>query len=329
MRFSVVIGAYNAETTIEACLASILSAETPPEGFEVIVVDDGSKDKTAELVKADTFAKKGVHLISKENAGKASALNAGLKAAKGDLILVTDADSTVAKDWFIRMGDALSEADMVQGPCYGISVKNIWERIQYAHSLVRLKYSSPKHFFSGANNGFRKTAALDVGGFNEGTLNVTADFISKLRAKGYKVTYSPDMVVYTRYTDSFRGFMEQKLRWREFDLINHTASKDLIIKNVLGFLFSALLLVSFAIAIIGSKQLLLFSPLLAVAVDLLLYRVGIVGMLFSKDRGWLSYFILHSLIIAYTVRLMLVPYLIYRVIRPRKRPTFMSIYHKG
>lgn len=91
MKLSVIIPAYNEEKTIENVLASLL--KEVPELFEIIVVDDGSKDRTSEVVTRFCEQHQKVHLIKQAiNQGKTAALQSGFLASKGDIVLVQDAD---------------------------------------------------------------------------------------------------------------------------------------------------------------------------------------------------------------------------------------------
>jgi glycosyltransferase involved in cell wall biosynthesis len=329
MKFSVVVAAYNEEDNIGVCLDSILETDYPRKDYEVIVVDDGSTDKTPKI--AGKYGKKhgNIRLISKENAGKASALNTGLKHARGEYILVTDSDACVPKDWFSRMGESLLDSDMVQGSCVVGNIDGFWGKIQRANSLIKFKYSKPIGVYPmGANNGFRKMAALDVGGFNEKTADVTSNFIWKLKNRDYTVSYNPDIVVYVKYPNNMLGFIEQRLRWREYYF---PKQKDIpsiiyILQHLYVYGIPVLLNCTLLLWLLtGNPQLLLIFPL-AIAVDIILYSKAITKIFLTPERKWIPYFLLYYTILTITVRLMLPTYIIYRIFNPRKKPTFKTIY---
>lgn len=92
-RFSIIIPVYNAATTVERCLSS-LAAQTYSD-YEVICVDDGSKDNTYEVLRRAASSDSRIHIIHKENGGVGSARNAGLDVATGEIILSIDADDTI------------------------------------------------------------------------------------------------------------------------------------------------------------------------------------------------------------------------------------------
>jgi len=174
---AVVIAAYNEEMSLERCLDSVLQCTPPDAGFEVIVVDDGSSDRTAEIGRAIAQHDPRVRILSQANRGKGAAQNAGVRASTAPRILVTDADSMVPQDWIFKMSRNLDEADLVQGGCYPSSMDSALLRIQHAYCAARFgirnRWTTPS---VGANNGFRRRAWEQVGGFSEATKSPTADF---------------------------------------------------------------------------------------------------------------------------------------------------------
>lgn len=98
MRFSVVIPVYNAENTIRRCLNSLLDQNY--EDYEIVLVNDGSKDRSGELCQEYAARFSNVKYIAKENGGVSSARNAGLDAAEGEYILFVDSDDYVLDKYF-------------------------------------------------------------------------------------------------------------------------------------------------------------------------------------------------------------------------------------
>ncbi len=115
-KISVIIPAYNIESLLEKCVESVVHQDYPKELLEIIVVDDGSTDKTPFI--ADTLADKyeNVTVLHKENGGSSSARNLGLKHATGEFVGFVDSDDFVDKRMYSRLVSAANEfdADMVQ-----------------------------------------------------------------------------------------------------------------------------------------------------------------------------------------------------------------------
>lgn len=96
MKLSIVIPLYNKEKYIERCLKSLLNQDLPESDYEIVVVDDGSKDKGGELVEKMAETHRGIQFFRQKNAGPSAARNKGLAAADGDYIYFLDADDFLA-----------------------------------------------------------------------------------------------------------------------------------------------------------------------------------------------------------------------------------------
>ena len=135
---SILIAAYNEEDCIYHTLKSIWD-QIYQSPYEIIVIDDGSKDKTSLMV--DTFVKNfGINNLTliraEKNIGKANALNLGLEKCKYDLVITIDADSTLHKSSLINLLSVMVESDEMYGAVAGtILCKNpnesLWTNLQY------------------------------------------------------------------------------------------------------------------------------------------------------------------------------------------------------
>jgi glycosyltransferase involved in cell wall biosynthesis len=122
MRISAIIPAYNAERFIGAALDSV--ATQRPSPCEIIVVDDGSHDRTGEIVGAKSIP--GLRLIRQDNAGPSAARNAALALARGDWIAFLDADDLWAADKLAlqtRLAAAREEVDIWLGATEGVAIE--------------------------------------------------------------------------------------------------------------------------------------------------------------------------------------------------------------
>jgi glycosyltransferase involved in cell wall biosynthesis len=108
MNISVIIPAFNEEKIIEKCLKSVINQTEKP--FEIIVVDNNSTDKTAEIAK-----KFGARIVEEKIQGRRPARDAGFNAAKGDIIARTDADTIVPNDWIQKIHAAFENDDELLG----------------------------------------------------------------------------------------------------------------------------------------------------------------------------------------------------------------------
>ena len=91
---SVIVPALNAEAYIKDCLISLLQMDYPPQWREILVVDNGSTDRTAEIIKSLP-----VSYLLETQRGVSSVRNGGIKASRGDILAFTDADCVVSRGW--------------------------------------------------------------------------------------------------------------------------------------------------------------------------------------------------------------------------------------
>lgn len=217
MDISVVIPAYNSEKTIEETLNAVLDQDFDGP-YEVIVVDDGSSDKTVEIAK-----EKSVNLITQEKSGPAKARNNGWKTSKGSTIVFTDSDCVPVKQWLKTITKPFSDPT-VGGVGGEYQTKNpekiiarfIGEEIAYRHSKMG-RYINAVGTYSTA---FRKAALEEVGGFDESFKMASGedtDISFKIIKAGYKLVYEPEAIVMHPHRSDFFGYMREQFfraAWR-------------------------------------------------------------------------------------------------------------------
>lgn len=141
IKYSVIIPVYNAEKTIERCLNSLLIQQR--EDVEIIVIDDGSKDRSREIIQLYAEKHTGIILISQDNSGVSTTRNRGIEKARGIYILFVDSDDFVSKDYFSildRVGDQ-SDADLIMFSQNTIGGKTVdeaelYRRLENSDALV-------------------------------------------------------------------------------------------------------------------------------------------------------------------------------------------------
>jgi len=214
---SVVIPAYNAEKTISLCLDALMAQTQPPD--EIIVVDDGSSDATARIVQG--YA---VTLIQQSNQGPASARNAGILSAKGDIVLFTDSDCAPDSHWVERMTQPFSnpEIDSVKGTYRTHQTRPAARLVQceFEERYQRLEKYKYIDFVDAHAAAFRKKAVLEVGGFDPAfpqANNEDVDLSYRLAAAGKRMVFIPDAFVYHQHPDQFIKYFRLKISrgyWR-------------------------------------------------------------------------------------------------------------------
>ena len=217
---SVIIPAYNEERVIVASVARVLASDYP--GLQVIVADDGSKDRTSELVRA-AFAGDGrVTLLTLRNGGKAAALNRALTEARGEIIIALDADTQFETTTIRRLARWFADPEIgaVAGDARVGNRRNLvtrWQAVEYitAQNLERraLAGFDAMTVVSGAVGAWRRAALDAVGGYPENTLAEDQDLTIAIQRAGWRVTYDPEAVAWTEAPESFRGLARQRYRW--------------------------------------------------------------------------------------------------------------------
>jgi GT2 family glycosyltransferase len=209
-KVSVVVASYNGGATLDECLSALEALHYPD--FEIIVVNDGSTDRTPEIADAHR-----VRVISVPNGGLSRARNLGIEAAEGDIVAFIDSDAYPDPDWLYYAVCALEEksASAVGGPniapagagfvseCVDCSPGN--------PTHVLLDDDSAEHI-PGCNMVFRKEALQRIGMFDP-THRAAGDDVDvcwKLLVRGETIAFSPSAVVYHHRRSTVRGYLRQQ-----------------------------------------------------------------------------------------------------------------------
>lgn len=217
---SVLIPAYNEEMVIAASIRRVL-ASTDVE-VEVIVIDDGSKDATSEVVRTGFADEPRVRLLTLANGGKARALNRGLELARGEIIIALDADTqfepeTIARlaRWFVDPAIGAIAGNAKVGNRVNLVTR--WQAIEYvtAQNLERraLAQFDAIMVVPGAIGAWRKAALDDVGGYPTDTLAEDQDLTIAIQRRGWQVGYDTDAIAWTEAPESFGALVKQRFRW--------------------------------------------------------------------------------------------------------------------
>jgi cellulose synthase/poly-beta-1,6-N-acetylglucosamine synthase-like glycosyltransferase/peptidoglycan/xylan/chitin deacetylase (PgdA/CDA1 family) len=215
---SMIVPAYNEQAGIEACVRSLLAADYPL--FEVIVVDDGSTDNTATVV--DTFKVLGVRVIRQVNAGKPAALNAGIAAARHDILVLVDGDTVFEAATLRRLVEPFTDSTVgaVSGNAKVGNRRGLigrWQHIEYVigFNLDRRMFDVLRCMptVPGAIGAFRRTALDAVGGVSDDTLAEDTDLTMALCRAGWRVIYAPQALAWTEAPTNLDQLWKQRYRW--------------------------------------------------------------------------------------------------------------------
>jgi cellulose synthase/poly-beta-1,6-N-acetylglucosamine synthase-like glycosyltransferase len=217
---SVLIPCFNEEKVIEASVRRVLASNW--RNIEVLVLDDGSKDATAQVVRKAFRGEPRVTLMSFENGGKARALNRGLEHAKGDVVVALDADTLFPPDtlgklvrWFVdpRVGAVAGNA--LVGNRRNLITR--WQALEYvtAQNLERraLAALGAVTVVPGAVGAWRRSALDALGGYPSDTLAEDQDLTIAVQRAGWRVEFDPSARAYTEAPDTISGLLKQRFRW--------------------------------------------------------------------------------------------------------------------
>ena len=214
---SLLVPAYNAEKRLEPSLKNLAKLEYPKDKLDVILIDDGSTDKTAEIASKFDWVK----VIHKPNGGKASALNYGINYAKGELIGVMDDDSYPDPNSLKKMipffdtqkVGSVTSCILIKDPKKGWA----WlQAIEYAIIIWTrklLEYVEGIFVTPGPLALYRRNVLVKVGGFDEGNLTEDIEVAWRILDNGYIVRMAADARVYTIPPDTLGKWWRQRVRW--------------------------------------------------------------------------------------------------------------------
>ncbi len=217
-RVSVIVPAYNSENTIGRCLSAIEAQDYPKRLFEVIAVDDGSRDGTAEIIK-----QRGVKYFWQTNKGPATARNKGVEKATGEIILFTDADCVPEKNWIREMVRPFEDKEVVAVKgAYRTGQKEIVARfcqIEFEERFELLKKAASIDMIDTYSAGFRKEVFDKMGGFDTSfpvANNEDTELSYRMSAKGFKMVFNPNAIVsHLNHPASIKRYARIKF-WRGY-----------------------------------------------------------------------------------------------------------------
>ena len=218
---SIIIPAYNSEKTISKTIESLLKQNYSKKNYEIIIVDDGSIDNTQ-----DTILKfKQVRLIKQNHKGPATARNLGARNAKGDILLFTDADCILDKNWIKEMVKPFTNPEIigVSGTYKTLNNDNFMARfigyeIEERHE--RMKRQKFIDFIGTFSAAYRKKIFLKFGGFDtrfKTSSGEDPELSYRIDKAGLKMVFQPKAIVFHPHPNSLWKYLKQKYKravWR-------------------------------------------------------------------------------------------------------------------
>jgi len=217
---TVLIPAYNEESVIVDTVRAALASAYPK--LEVLVVDDGSADRTAELVRKNFGRDPRVRLLTQENHGKPAALNHGLAVATGEIIVSIDADTIVDAEAIPRLVRHFADPNVgaVAGNVKVIN-RNSWITRWQALEYITSQNLEKRAFdllncipvVPGAAGAWRAELLRESGGFSGDTVAEDTDLTLTIRRNGWKILYDEEAIGRTEVPDTVEALIRQRFRW--------------------------------------------------------------------------------------------------------------------
>jgi GT2 family glycosyltransferase len=211
-KISVVVCAYNAESTMRECLESLTKLSYP--SYEAVIVDDGSKDHTGAI--ADEYPQ--FKIIHQPNCGLSAARNVGMAAATGDIIAYLDSDAVADPDWLTYLAWKFKSTDHV-----GVGGPNLPPPEEgWLANCVASAPGSPTHILlddeiaehiPGCNMAFRKEALAAIEGFDTSytAAGDDVDICWRLQERGHTIGFSPAAIVWHHRRKSIKSYLKQQM----------------------------------------------------------------------------------------------------------------------
>lgn len=240
---TLIVPAHNEEVGVGAAVAFALASSHA--ALELIVVDDGSTDRTASAVRRAAGGDPRVRLLRQPNAGKAAALNRGLRAARHEVVVTVDADSAIAPNavsslarHFLdpRVGAVAGQVKVGNGrPLLGR-----FQLLEYALGQQLDKRALDAlgciTVVPGAAGAYRRSVLEDAGGFSADTLAEDMDVTVEIARRGHLVRFEPLAVTRTEAPATLGALLRQRLRWMQGTLQVLWKHRELLFRRRAGTL---------------------------------------------------------------------------------------------
>jgi cellulose synthase/poly-beta-1,6-N-acetylglucosamine synthase-like glycosyltransferase len=257
-----IVPAFNEEEGIEETLGCLVKLGYPQGKKKILVVNDGSTDRTSEIVRKFIKEHPEVRLIDKRNSGKADSINQAIKTIDTELIAITDADSFPQKDCLLKMVGYFEEDENIGAVTSRVLIKNKknllerWQDLDYtiiAWSRKVLDYIDSVYVTNGPLSIYRTSIINKVGGFDSKNLTEDIEITWRLLSQGYKTKMAYSAKVYTTVPSKFKKWSNQRIRWNLGGLQTIFKYRKNILRgtNFFGFFVIPYVTLAFFLSLIG------------------------------------------------------------------------------
>ena len=241
-KVSIIVPAYNEEESIADCIESLKGIDYPKDLYEAIIVNDGSIDKTADIVRK-RISKSFILVDNGKNKGKAESLNQGISMAKGAYIACMDADTIVPGD-ILRKTLPYFKDGKVGSVTVSVEVRFAKNFLQ---KIIRLEYIlglslflkifslfNCVHVTPGPFSVYRKSLLDKIGYFDPSNITEDLEIAYRIHKSGCKIANCMSPAVHTVTPHDIKGLYRQRRRWYSGALLTLWQHRDVLIKNKTG-----------------------------------------------------------------------------------------------
>lgn len=262
---TILVPAFNEEKVLSKTIGSILRSDYRP--FEIIIIDDGSKDKTWEIIEHLIRTNHVYGIRQPTNMGKSAALNQGLHWARGEVIISIDADTIFMPYTLGRLVRHFQNPKVgaVAGVIKVGNIRNIITRWQSLEYIIGINIERTAQAFlrailivPGACSAWRRSAILEARGYSGATLAEDCDLTLAVRKAGYIIKQDLEAIAFTEAPMTLKALAKQRFRWTFGNIQSFWKHRDMILNRRYGWLGMFVL----PRAIIGLVVQLLFAPIL-------------------------------------------------------------------
>lgn len=261
---TVIVPCYNEENTVSKTVHSLLELDYPKDRLNLMLIDDGSKDRTHDVLKS--FEGGNISVYKKENGGKHTALNLGLTYTKTEYVGCLDSDSSVHPQALKRIMALFLENVILSAVVPSVLVRDprgIVQKAQKAeydlavYNKRMLGFLGGIHVTPGPFSIFKKKVFDELGPYRKAHNTEDQEIALRMHQNGYKIDNCPDAYVYTFAPDTVYKLYKQRLRWIYGFLRNMVDYKHLIFSKKFGNL-GFFTLPSGIISLVGVVAMFLF-----------------------------------------------------------------------
>lgn len=217
---TIIVPCWNEETTVSKTINSLLNLDYPKDKLKIMIVDDGSTDKTWDKVQKFQNNPQ-IELYTKENGGKYTALNFGLSKLTTELVGCLDADSYVHKDSMKKIALYFQDKEtMAVAPSIKLwqpkTVLQLLQKVEYGFGIFTRKmyhYMNAIYITPGPFSIFRREVFEKLGGYRHAHNTEDIEIALRMQKNDFKIVHAHDAVVYTVPPKTLKTLLKQRVRW--------------------------------------------------------------------------------------------------------------------